>query len=231
VKVVVREPFRECHAGKFGGPVRLPRYPTRSPSSGWRRTWSNRCTRSARHRPRPPASGLPATTRGERAGAAAAASTGPGGQGQPAFGVILSGQRDRTGLVVGPGQWVFPDWIPVPVYRAGVTHEIGAGRAFTGSKGNPRVRGMWSSTPLGEYVKKLVAQRVLHYADVELEASVDDAGARVYRVVSAVFTLPADPPPSVPSVGDAEAALLANRSDSMAFISSQSACPSETYKA
>jgi hypothetical protein len=131
-------------------------------------------------------------------------------KGSPAFDVILSGQRERTGLVVGPGQWVFPDRIPVTIYRGGAVQEVGAGRPFIDNKGNPRVRGMWSSTPLGEYVKTLVAQRVLRHADLELEASIDDAGARVYRVVSAVFTLPSDPPPSVPSATGADASLLAD---------------------
>src|SRR6516164_10045809 len=57
---------------------------------------------------------------------------------------------------------------------------------------------MWSSTPLGEYVRALAAQQVLHSADLELEATIDNAGARVYCVLSVVFTLPSLPrPPSV----------------------------------
>jgi hypothetical protein len=54
----------------------------------------------------------------------------------------------------------------------------------------------------GEYVKTLVAQGVLQFADVELEARIDVAGARIYRVISAGFTLPADPPPSTAGPGE-----------------------------
>jgi streptomycin 6-kinase len=113
-----------------------------------------------------------------------------------ALDVILGGHRDRHGVVVGPGQLSFPARLPVAVYRGDAMHVVGSGRAFVDRKGTPRVRGMWSDTPLGEYVKTLVAQRVLHFADVELETSIDDDGGRVYRDLCATFTLPADPPPS-----------------------------------
>jgi hypothetical protein len=72
------------------------------------------------------------------------------------------------------------------------------------------VRGRWSSTPLGEFVKTLAAQHVLRCADLELEASIDNAGARVYCVLSVVFTLPSDPPPAMPSGADTDAALAAD---------------------
>jgi hypothetical protein len=70
------------------------------------------------------------------------------------------------------------------------------GGVFIDRKGNPRVRGLWATTPMSEYIKTLVTQRVLRDAHVELEASIDDDGARVYHVLGAVFTLPADPPPA-----------------------------------
>lgn len=63
-------------------------------------------------------------------------------------------------------------------------------------KGNLRVRGVWASTPLGEYVRTLVAQRVLRVAYLDYVDTIDDAGALVREVRGGVFTLPADPPPS-----------------------------------
>jgi hypothetical protein len=131
-------------------------------------------------------------------------------KGSPAFDVILSGQRERTGLPVGPGQWAIPDRVPVTVYRGGALHDVGAGRVFIDNKGWPRVRGLWSRTPLGEYVKTLAAQHVLRSADLEVEATIDNAGARVYDVLSVVFTLPSDPPPAIFSGADVEARLGAD---------------------
>jgi hypothetical protein len=131
-------------------------------------------------------------------------------KGSNAFDVILSGQRERSGVMIGPGQWAIPDRVPVIVHRGGANHDVGAGRVFIDRKGNPRVRGMWSSTPLGEYVKALAMQGALHYADLELEASIDNAGERVYDVLSVVFTLPSDPPPSAPSGAGGEATLVAD---------------------
>ncbi|WP_322860110.1 hypothetical protein U8D42_12755 [Mycobacterium europaeum] len=86
--------------------------------------------------------------------------------------------------------------MPVTVDRGGVSHVVGWGRAFIDHKGNPRIRGLWSTTPMGEYVKTLVTQRVVSFANVDLEASIDGAGARVYQVVGASFSLPVDPPPA-----------------------------------
>jgi hypothetical protein len=51
---------------------------------------------------------------------------------------------------------------------------------------------------------------VLSFADVEVEASIDDAGARLYHVLRAVFTLPADPPPQVLGTAGVQASLGAD---------------------
>ncbi len=138
---------------------------------------------------------------GRRAGVSAAAElwrarAHPVKGGSAAFDVILGGHRDRHGVVVGPGQFIFPARLPVAVHRGDAMHVVGSGRPFVDRKGTPRLRGMWSNTPLGEYVKTLVAQRILHFADVEVETRIDDAGERLYRVLRATFTLPAEPPPS-----------------------------------
>ena len=59
-------------------------------------------------------------------------------KGSSAFDVILSGQRERTGLPIGPGQWAKPDRVPVTAYRGGALHDVGAGRVFIDNKGHPR---------------------------------------------------------------------------------------------
>jgi hypothetical protein len=119
-------------------------------------------------------------------------------KGSNTFDVVLSGMREHTGLRVGPGQWAIPDRVPVTVRRGDGVHDVGAGRISTDRKGNPKVHGLWSSTPLGEYVKALVANGAIRFADLELEATIDNAGARIYNVLSVVFTLPSDPPPLAP---------------------------------
>jgi hypothetical protein len=133
-------------------------------------------------------------------------------KGTPAFDIVLSGQREAGGLLIGPGQWAIPERVPVAVYRDGAMHHVGAGRVWLDRKGHPRLRGLWSRTPLGEYVKLLAAQHALEFVDLELEASVDNDGARVYVVLGVVITLPSDPPPGVPSAADAEGRLLADTS-------------------
>ena len=131
--------------------------------------------------------------------------------GSAAFDVILGGHRDRHGVVVvGPGQFIFPARLPVAVHRGDAMHVVGSGRPFVDRKGTPRLRGMWSNTPLGEYVKTLVAQRIPHFADVEVETRIDDAGERLYLVLRATFTLPAEPPPSADPSSAAAAGLPAD---------------------
>lgn len=130
--------------------------------------------------------------------------------GTNAFDVILSGIRERTGLPVDASQWAIPERVPVTVHRGDAAHDVGSGRVFFDRKGNPRVRGMWSNTPLGEYVKALVAQGAVTYADLELEASIDNAGARVYNVLRVVFTLPSEPPTMEPTGPSDDARLAAD---------------------
>lgn len=130
-------------------------------------------------------------------------------KGSPAFdlAVNLNGDRDRNGVLIGaPGRLSCPDRVPVTVERDGVLHTVGWGRAFLDRKGNPRVRGLWAHNPMGEYVKSLMAQDVLRYGSIELEASIDDEGARIYRVLSASLTLPpVVANPSLPPVAAAPA--------------------------
>lgn len=55
---------------------------------------------------------------------------------------------------------------------------------------------MWSSTPLGEYVRALVAQGKLRSALLQYTDTIDDAGNIVREVLGGVFALPTDPPPA-----------------------------------
>jgi hypothetical protein len=114
------------------------------------------------------------------------------------FDVVLSGgQRDRYGVPNSAGgQWKQPfrPQVDITVQRAGVCHVVGRGAPLVDRKGNLRVRGVWASTPLGEHVRTLVAQRVLLYAEVDFIATIDDQGWTVYDVCGASFMLPADPP-------------------------------------
>jgi hypothetical protein len=103
--------------------------------------------------------------------------------------VNINGDRDRNGVRIGTGRLTCPDRVPVTIERDGVAHTVGFGRAFIDSKGNPRVRGLWAATPMGEYVRSLVDQEVLRTGNLELEASIDDDGARIYNVLGASFTL------------------------------------------
>lgn len=118
--------------------------------------------------------------------------------------VNINGDRDRIGVRIGPGPLSCPRRVPVSVERDGESHVVGWGRASIDRSGNPRVRGLWAATPMGEYVKTLLDREVSHYGNRELEASIGDDGARMYHVLGASFTLPpvlANPslPPAAPA--------------------------------
>ncbi len=118
-------------------------------------------------------------------------------RGEAAFDIVISGgHRERGGVVLTPSQWRQPfTRVPITVIQHGTRHAIGEGVPFVDRKNNLRIRGMWASTPLGEYVRTLVAQRVLRDAKLEYADTIDDAGQLVREVLGGVFRLPAGPPP------------------------------------
>lgn len=85
---------------------------------------------------------------------------------------------------------------PITVVQHGVRHVVGEGMPSVDRKGNLRISGMSSSTPQGEYVRTLVGQCVLRYAELEYTDTIDDAGNLVRQVPGGVFILPTDPPPA-----------------------------------
>jgi len=61
-----------------------------------------------------------------------------------------------------PSAWGQPfTRVPITVERDGANHVVGEGMPFVDRKLNLRIRDMSASTPLGEYVRTLVTQRVL----------------------------------------------------------------------
>jgi hypothetical protein len=121
-------------------------------------------------------------------------------RGAAAFDIIISGgHRERGGVVLTPSQWrqPFAERVSVTVERDGTSHVVGTGRPLVDRKGNLRIRGMWASSPLGEYVRTLVAQQVLRYAYLDYADTIDDGGQLVREVLDGVFILPADPPPAL----------------------------------
>ncbi|BDB42832.1 MULTISPECIES: hypothetical protein [Mycobacterium] len=118
-------------------------------------------------------------------------------RGEAAFDIIIAGgHREPGGVILGPSQWrqPFPERVPITVVRHGESQVVGEGTPLLDRKNNLRIRGMWSTTPLGEYVRTLVAQRVLREAKLEYTDTIDDAGQLVREVLGGVFTLPTGPP-------------------------------------
>jgi hypothetical protein len=100
-------------------------------------------------------------------------------------------------VILSPSTWRQPfTRVPITVERAGVSHVVVEGMPFVDRKNNLRIRGVWASTPLGECVRILVAQRVLRFAYLDYTDTIDDAGQLVREVLGGVFTLPTDPPPA-----------------------------------
>jgi hypothetical protein len=94
--------------------------------------------------------------------------------------------------------------VPITVVRGdGARQVVGESMPFVDRKNNLRIQGMWASTPLGEYVRTLVAQRVLRDARLDYTDTIDDDGVLVREVLGGVFTLPADPPPGAPTADQA----------------------------
>ena len=98
--------------------------------------------------------------------------------------IICGGHRERGGVTLTPSQWRQPSTrVPITVVQHSERHVVGEGMPLVDRENNLRIRGMWSSTPLGEYVRTLVAQEVLRYAELEYTDTIDDAGRGVERGV------------------------------------------------
>ncbi len=117
--------------------------------------------------------------------------------GTGAFDIIISGQhRENAAVTLAPSQWQqpFAERVPVSVQRDGGLQLVGEGEPMVDRKGNLRIRGVWSATPLGEFVRTLVAQGKLRNALLQYSDNIDDAGNLVREVLGGVFILPAVPP-------------------------------------
>src|SRR5208337_577765 len=101
--------------------------------------------------------------------------------------IICGGHRERGGVTLTPSQWRQPSTrVPITVVQHSERHVVGEGMPLVDRENNLRIRGMWSSTPLGEYVRTLVAQEVLRYAELEYTDTIDDAGQLVRQVLGGV---------------------------------------------
>lgn len=111
--------------------------------------------------------------------------------------IFCGGHRERGGVTLTPTQWrQLSTRVPITVVQHGERHVVGEGMPLVDRENNLRIRGMWSSTPLGEYERTLVAQEVLRYAELEYTDTIDDAGQLMRQVLGGVLILPTDPPPA-----------------------------------
>lgn len=113
------------------------------------------------------------------------------------FDVILSnGTLDRDGDVLRPEDWVQPLPASIPInanHSSDVSHIVGSGRPFIDEKGNLRVVGTFSTTPLAQELRTLVNESHLQSVSVEFLRHKDGDQVRHELVGGAFVNIPSNP--------------------------------------